>query len=83
MNFTDQKEKLKTIFIIYEQSVKQSNKCKQLLRANDGYKSVLNYINNFSKYVSSEPVKTKSGCERAIAWKKIFSQMIKDNYDFS
>lgn len=55
-------------------SEKTENEYKQMLRANDGYKYILNIIDTFSKFVWAIPLKTKTGLEVSQA----FSQVFKD-----
>lgn len=50
------------------------NDYKKMLRANDGYKYILNVIDTFSKYVWAVPLKTKTGIEVANAFQKIFEE---------
>lgn len=51
---------------------KTENDYKQMLRANDGYRYILNIIDTFSKYVWSIPLKTKSGLEVSQAFSLVF-----------
>ena len=51
---------------------KTENNYKQMLRANDGYRYILNIIDTFSKYVWSIPLKTKSGLEVSQAFSLVF-----------
>lgn len=47
------------------------NEYKQLLRANDGYKYILNVIDTFSKFAWAIPLKTKTGLEVSNAFETI------------
>lgn len=51
---------------------KTENDYKQMMRANDGYRYILNIIDTFSKYVWSIPLKTKSGLEVSQAFSLVF-----------
>lgn len=52
----------------------EDNEYKKMLRANNGYKYILNVIDTFSKYVWAIPLKTKSGLEVANAFESIMKQ---------
>lgn len=53
---------------------KDDNDYKKILRANNGYKYILNVIDTFSKYVWALPLKTKSGVEVADTFQDIINQ---------